>query len=69
MTRSPVMAKKRRNSPILREMHETARGLSEIGLIDDQRMAEFDALCRKAEMKPTGPTKTRGQSNCADEVS
>ncbi|WP_197722812.1 hypothetical protein [Sulfurivermis fontis] len=39
------MAKKR-NSRILREMHETARDLHRIGLIDDKRMAEFDALCR-----------------------
>lgn len=69
MTRTPVMAKKKRRSRILQEVRETARGLSEIGLIDDQRMAEFDALCRPGEMETTGPTNTRGQSNSAGEVS
>lgn len=39
------MATKRRRSRILEEMHETARGLHEIGLIDKRRMREFDALC------------------------
>lgn len=38
------MAMKKRNSRILEAVHETARGLHEIGLIDDRRMAEFDAL-------------------------
>ena len=40
------MATTRRKSRILEEMHETARGLHEIGLIDNRRMREFDALCR-----------------------
>jgi len=39
------MATTRRKSRILEEMHETARGLHEIGLIDKRRMREFDALC------------------------
>ncbi len=36
--------KKTRKSRILDEMHETARGLHNIGLIDKRRMKEFDAL-------------------------
>jgi putative transcriptional regulator len=39
------MTKKIRNSRILDEMHETARGLYEAGLIDKRRMLEYDALC------------------------
>ena len=39
------MTKKTRNSRILGEMHETARGLHEAGLIDKRRMLEYDALC------------------------
>jgi len=36
----------KRNSRILDEMHETARGLHTAGLISKRRMSEFDALCR-----------------------
>lgn len=36
---------KKRKSRILSEMHGTARGLHETGLIDKRRMREFDALC------------------------
>lgn len=32
-------------SRILAEMHETARGLQDAGLISKRRMGEFDALC------------------------
>lgn len=39
------MATKKRKSRILEEMHETALGLHEVGLIDKRRMREFDALC------------------------
>ena len=35
----------KRNSRILGEMHETARGLHGAGLISKRRMGEFDALC------------------------
>lgn len=38
------MVIKKRNRRIVEEMHETARGLHEIGLIDKGRMREFDAL-------------------------
>lgn len=40
------MATIRRNSRILKEMHETASGLHHAGLISKRRMGEFDALCR-----------------------
>jgi putative transcriptional regulator len=39
------MATTKRNSRILDEMHETARGLHGVGLISKRRMGEFDALC------------------------
>ncbi len=38
------MATAKRKSRILEEMHETARGLHKIGLIDEQRIDEFDLL-------------------------
>lgn len=41
------MTTKKRKSRILQEVHETACGLHKIGLIDDKRMAEFDALSRR----------------------
>ena len=39
------MATTTRKSRILGEMHETALGLHEAGLINKRRMREFDALC------------------------
>ena len=39
------MATTKRDSRILDEMHETARGLHGVGLISKRRMGEFDALC------------------------
>lgn len=33
------------NSRILDEMHETAQAMSQAGLIDKRKMAEFDMLC------------------------
>ena len=38
------MAKNERKSRIIDEMHETARGLHDAGLISKRRMGEFDAL-------------------------
>ena len=29
----------------MKEMHETAKGMYEIGVMDEQTMREFDALC------------------------
>lgn len=39
------MATTKRNSRILGEMHETARGLHGAGLISKRRMGEYEALC------------------------
>lgn len=39
------MATRKRDSRILREVHEMASDLHEIGLIDKRRMREYDALC------------------------
>jgi len=36
----------KRKSRILKEVHETARGLRGAGLISKRRMSEFDALCQ-----------------------
>ena len=33
------------NKSILEVVHEDAKSLYEIGLIDEQKMREFDALC------------------------
>ncbi len=33
------------NSRILEEVHETARGILDAGVIDEKRMEEYDALC------------------------
>lgn len=44
----------KRKSLILRNVHEMATDLHEIGLIDKRRMCEFDALCHLGveEMPP-----------------
>jgi hypothetical protein len=39
------MATKKRKSRILGEMHETAFGLHDAGVISKRRMSEFEALC------------------------
>ena len=39
------MATIERKSRIIDEMHETAKGLQDAGLISKRRMGEFDALC------------------------
>ncbi len=48
----------KRVSRILDEVHETAKSLSNSGLISKRRMAEFDALCN-LEVKEISPTKIR----------
>ena len=45
-------------SRILQEVHSTAMGLSNSGLIGKRRMAEFDVLC-DLEVKEISPTKIR----------
>jgi hypothetical protein len=38
------MAKIKRKSRLMDEMHETARGLHGVGLLSKRRMSEFEAL-------------------------
>jgi len=45
-------------SRILKEMHETASDLQEIGLISKRRMREFDVLCG-LEVEPMPPKKIK----------
>lgn len=49
---------KARNSRILNEMHETARGLHGAGLISKRRMGEIEALCG-LELEEMSPEKIR----------
>jgi len=64
------MATTRRRSRIIEEMHETARGLHEIGLIDKRRMREFDALCRLDvnEMAPSEIRALRDKAHLSQAV-
>lgn len=50
------MATTKRKSRIIEEMHETARGLHEAGLISKRRMREFDALSH-LDVKEMTPQK------------
>ena len=52
------MATKKRTSRILREVHEMAHGLREIGLIDKRRMREFDLLCN-INIEPLTPEQIK----------
>ena len=64
------MATKKRNSRILDEMHETARGLQGAGLISKRRMAEFDALCHLDvhEMSPQEIKSLRERAHLSQAV-
>lgn len=64
------MATKKRNSRILGEMHETARGLHSAGLISKRRMGEFEALCNLDvhEIQPQQIKALREQSNVSQAV-
>lgn len=64
------MTTRKRKSRILEEMHETARGLHEIGLIDKRRMREFDALCHlnMEEMTPKKIKTLRQQAHVSQAV-
>lgn len=46
------------NSRIHEEMHEIARGLHRIGLIDKRRMREFDTLCG-LDVEPFPPQRIK----------
>jgi putative transcriptional regulator len=64
------MATTRRESRILDEMHETARGLHRAGLINKRRMGEFAALCRLDvhEMTPQTIKALRQQAHASQAV-
>lgn len=52
------MATTKCKSRIIKEMHETARGLHKVGLISKRRMREFDALCH-LDVKEMPPQKIK----------
>jgi len=52
------MATTKRKSRILDEMHETALGLHDAGLISKRRMGEFEALCH-LDVEEMPPQKIR----------
>ena len=64
------MATTKRNSQILDEMHETARGLHSAGLISKRRMGEFEALCNLDvhEIHPQQIKALREQANVSQAV-
>lgn len=64
------MATKTRKSRILDEMHETALGLHQAGVISKRRMSEFDALCHLDvhEMPPQKIKSLREQSHVSQAV-
>lgn len=49
---------RKRQSPLLKAVHETARGLYAAGGMDQVTLREFDRLC-VPEVKPLSPTKIR----------
>lgn len=64
------MATTKRNSRILDEMHETARGLHSAGLISKRRMGEFEALCNLDvhEIQPQQIKALREKANVSQAV-
>lgn len=57
-------------SRILAEIHETARGLHDAGLISKRRMGEFDALCHLdvEDMSPRKIKQLREKTNVSQAV-
>jgi putative transcriptional regulator len=64
------MATTKRNSRIMDEMHETASGLHNAGLISKRRMGEFEALCNLAarEITPQQIKALREQAHVSQAV-
>jgi len=60
----------KRNSRILKEVHEMASDLNAIGLIDKRRMREFDALCNLdiEDMPPQKIKKLREEAHVSQAV-
>jgi putative transcriptional regulator len=61
---------KKKKSRILREVHETMRGLHSVGVIDKRRMGEFDLLCDVGvdEMSPREIRALRERANLSQAV-
>jgi putative transcriptional regulator len=59
-----------RKSRILAEVHETAKGLHDIGLLPDVTMREFDRLCLPPvhEMAPTTIKRLREHAHVSQGV-
>lgn len=59
-----------RKNRILKEVHESARGLHGAGLISKRRMGEFDALCGLdvAEMSPAKIKRLRQKTSLSQAV-
>ena len=53
-----MVATNKRNSRILEEIRDTARGLHGAGLVSKRRMGEFEALCR-GETREKRATRSR----------
>ena len=64
------MTTTKRKSRILDEMHETARGLHDAGLISKRRMREFGALCHLdvEEMSPQQIKSLREKAHLSQAV-
>ena len=64
------MATKKRKSRILDEVHDTVRGLHQVGLIDKRRMHEFEALCQVTvePMSPEAIKELREQAHVSQAV-
>lgn len=64
------MTTTKRKSRILDEMHETAQGLHDTGLISKRRMHEFDALCHLdvEEMSPQQIKSLREKAHLSQAV-
>ena len=45
--------KKKYESEMLQVIHEDMKGIHELGIIDDERMREFDKMCLTQEPKTT----------------
>lgn len=64
------MARTKRKSRALDEMHETVRGLHGAGLISKRRMGEIDALCNLGvnDMSPQKIKSLREQAHMSQAV-
>ena len=60
----------KRKSRILEEVHETALGLHDAGLISKRRMGEFEALCHLDvdEMSPRQIKRLREKANLSQAI-